>query len=88
MLIFYNIKHLYFFYQNVLLEGYAAHQLLLQLHDYILGQMALGNEQKAVIFEKAAVRQIFVIKTFVENFYSFIRWLMDVYLMVLMNIYN
>ncbi len=45
-----------FFFQNVLLEGYAAHQLLLQLHDYILGQMALGNEQKAIIFEKAAVR--------------------------------
>jgi hypothetical protein len=39
----------------VLLEGYAAHQLLLQIHDYILGQMALGNEQKGVIFEKAAV---------------------------------
>ncbi|CAF0794048.1 unnamed protein product [Rotaria sordida] len=41
--------------KNVLLEGYAAHQLLLQLHDYILGQMALGNEQKAIIFEKAAI---------------------------------
>ncbi len=44
------------FVQNVLLEGYAAHQLLVQLHDYILGQMALGNEQKAIIFEKAAVK--------------------------------
>ncbi|CAF5184139.1 unnamed protein product [Rotaria magnacalcarata] len=36
-------------------KGYAAHQLLLQLHDYILGQMALGNEQKGIIFEKAAI---------------------------------
>jgi hypothetical protein len=45
-----------FFCKNDLLEGYAAHQLLLQLHEYILAQMALGNEQKAVIFEKAAVR--------------------------------
>ncbi|CAF2724528.1 unnamed protein product [Rotaria sp. Silwood2] len=41
--------------KNALLEGYAAHQLLLQLHDYILGQMALGNEQKGIIFEKAAI---------------------------------
>ncbi|CAF1501325.1 unnamed protein product [Adineta steineri] len=41
--------------KNVLLEGYAAHQLLLQLHEYILSQMALGNEQKAIIFEKAAI---------------------------------
>ena len=41
----------------MLLEGYAAHQLLLQLHDYILGQMTLGNEQKAIIFDKIAVRQ-------------------------------
>jgi hypothetical protein len=50
------IYWLSFFFQNVLLEGYAAHQLLVQLHDHILGQMALGNEQKAIIFEKAAVR--------------------------------
>ena len=45
-----------FHFQDVLLEGYASHQLLLQLHDHILAQMALGNEQKAVIFEKSAVR--------------------------------
>lgn len=69
------------------MEGYAAHQLLLQLHDFILGQMALGNEQKAVIFEKVAVRLIIdQEKEIVRSI--FIRLSMDVYSMVLMNIYK
>ena len=50
--------------------------------------MALGNEQKAVIFERAAVRSIEYqwIQSMDEIVFN--RLSMDVYLMELMNIYN
>ncbi|CAF0769717.1 unnamed protein product [Didymodactylos carnosus] len=41
--------------KNVLCEGYAAHQLIMQLHDYLLEQMSISNEEKAVIFDKIAM---------------------------------
>jgi len=41
--------------KDVLCEGYAAYQIILQFHDYVMEQMSISNEQKAVIFDKIAV---------------------------------
>ena len=48
--------------------------------------MALGNEQKAIIFEKAAVRSI--TSSLVKSMSVLSRWSTDVYWMGLMNICN
>ena len=41
-------------------EGHSAGQLITQLHDKFLMVDDLGDKQKAVIFEKIAVRLVLV----------------------------
>ena len=51
------VTHL-FDLQELMAEGHSAVQLLLQLHDKLVEDDKLGDNQKSVIFEKIAVSYI------------------------------
>jgi len=49
---------IYLTFQELMAEGHSAVQLLLQLHDKLVEEDKLGDNQKSVIFEKIAVSYI------------------------------